>query len=107
MPLELMPSPKKCSKPKSMQVGKYQIWDKKTQKKIPLKYSHIPKDADGFVTDMSYLPISRDLLYLRRLGKDRIITGWWDGKKWFGLRLKNDDTVIAWKRNFEDDRAIY
>ena len=101
--------PKKSS-PKPIrvkQVGKHLVLDAKAKKKIPLKYSQVPKQKDGFVTDMTYLPISRDLLYLRRLGKDKIITGWWDGKKWYGLRLKKEDKIIAWKRNFEDDKAIY
>ena len=104
LPKKRLAAQEKCT---LKQVSKYQIWCKKAKKKIPLKYSHIPKDEAGFVIDMKYRPIPRDLLYLRRLGKDRIINGWWDGKRWYGLRLRNDDIVIGWKRNFEDDRAIY
>lgn len=105
-----MPLLKKSSKkrtPKLLQVGRDLIWDKNLKKRMVLKYSHIPKDDAGFVTNLRYLPIPRDLLYLRRFGNDRLISGWWDGKKWFGLRLKDEDKIISWKRNFEDDKAIY
>jgi hypothetical protein len=89
-----------------VQVGKDLIWDKTVKKRVLLKYSHIPKDVEGFVTELRYLPIARDLLYLRRRGKDKTINGWWDGRKWYGLRLKKEDIITAWKRNFADDRAI-
>ena len=90
-----------------LQVGVDQIWDQKAQKHVLLKYSHIPTTEQGFVTDLSYRPITRDLLYLQRAGKPKTINGWWTGKKWFGLRLRKDDVITAWKRNFEDDKSIY
>ena len=40
------------------------------------------------------------MMQLRLHEKQRIIAGWWDGKRWAGMRLK-DCTVKQWKRDLD------
>lgn len=87
---------------KVIQVAKTKLIHPVTGKKFTCKYSDVPKDADYWVNDLSYFPINHDMMYLRIEGKPRIVSGWWDGRKWIGLRIKPDDKVIAWKRNIYD-----
>ena len=61
------------------------------------KYSDVPVH-DGWVINKTYLPISFDLVELRRKNNPKIVTGWWNGRKWIGLHVKKGDIVTAWKR---------
>jgi hypothetical protein len=81
-------------------VGKSKILDKVTGTPRSYKYSDVPTDADKWVFDLTFRPIAYDLLYLKVKGAFRIKSGWWNGDLWEGLRLKPDDTILAWKRNF-------
>jgi hypothetical protein len=85
-----------------IQVGQTKLLKPITEKRFTCKYSDVPADKDGWVTDLKYFPINCDMMYLRIEGKTRIIGGWWDGRKWTGLRMKEGDKVIAWKRNIYD-----
>lgn len=82
-----------------IQVGITKLRHKKTGKKFTCKYSDIPADATGWVTAQVYLPITGDMMHLRIEGKLNTVNGWWDGKKWVGLRLRPGNKVTAWKRN--------
>lgn len=87
---------------KIIQVGETKLIHSQTGKKFTCKYSDVPSDSTKWVTDLNYLPISCDMMHLRIERSPRIISGWWDGNKWVGLRLKEGDKVIAWKRNMDD-----
>lgn len=86
--------------PKIIQVGKTRIRHAETGLESICKYSDIPTDPKGWVNDLKYLPINFDMMQLRVKEKPRIFPGWWDGKRWSGLRLK-DYTVIQWKRDLD------
>jgi hypothetical protein len=91
---------------KVIQVAKTKLQHPETGKKFTCKYSDVPKDHDQWVTDLTYLPIEGDMMHLRIEGKTRVISGWWNGRKWVGLRIRAADKIIAWKRNMDEIRYI-
>lgn len=93
-----------------IQVGLSKIQDQVTGKERVSKYSDIPKLLgldiniwDGWVYDLAYLPIPFDLMHLKVQEEPRIYSGWWTGQDWDGLRLKDEYTTYAWKRNHDHD----
>lgn len=84
-------------------VAKSKIKDKITGEKRACKYSDVPTDKDKWVHDLEYMPIPYDLMFLRIKDVPRVKSGWWNGKKWEGLRLKEGEIIISWKRNFQID----
>jgi hypothetical protein len=92
-----------------IQVGLSKILDKKTGKPRPYKYSDIPTDLDkfgeptGWVSNLKCLPIPFDLMYMKVKQREKIISGWWNGQGWEGLRMKKGEKVIKWKRNQDHD----
>lgn len=84
-------------------VTKSKIFDKKTNQEIFCKYSDVPKDPKGWVYDLTYMPIPYDLMHVKLKDSPFVKSAWWTSKVWKGLRLKPDETVIAWKRNHEFD----
>ena len=91
-------------------VGKSKIVDKATKEPRLCKYSDVPTELNpttlkptGWVSDLTYMPIPYDLMHLRLKDRKLNKSGWWTGVKWKGLRLKEDEIVIAWKRNHEHD----
>jgi hypothetical protein len=68
------------------------------------KYSNVPLDpTTGFVADLKYRPINFDMTLCKLKNKVKPIPGWWDGRRWKGLRFRPNDIVIAWKRMPEYD----
>lgn len=68
------------------------------------KYSNVPQDhITGFVSDPKYKPINFDMTLCKLKDKLKPIPGWWDGRRWKGLRFRPNDIVIAWKRMPEYD----
>lgn len=64
-------------------------------------YKDVECDIDGWVDCRKFLPDDFDLVFMR-LKRGKAISGWISGKIWCGLRLKNDDVVIFWKRKEEE-----
>jgi hypothetical protein len=79
-------------------VGYSKLLDPFTKKERPYKYSDITSDK-GWVDNVIYLPIPFDLMYLKVKDNPKILSGWWDGTDWNGLRLKKDHEITKWKRN--------
>jgi hypothetical protein len=75
--------------PKDQQEG-----NKKRTKKY--SYIHVETDERGWADAKKYLPVPFDLVYVD--DGEKIVTGWWSGTFWDGLRLKKDTKVIKWKR---------
>ncbi len=65
-------------------------------KKMPYKYSDTESDKEGWIDCQKYLPKEYDLCLLQTL--DKTLRGWHTGTTWDGLRLKESDTVLFWKR---------
>jgi hypothetical protein len=91
---------------KVIQVAKTKLLNPETGKQFTCKYSDVPKDSNDWVTDLTYLPIEGDMMHLRIEGKWRVLSGWLQGTKWVGLRIRAGDKVIAWKRNIDEIRYI-
>ena len=87
--------------PNVIQVGKTWIKHPETALESRCKYSDVPTDPFGWVSDLRYLPINFDMMQLRVYEKQRIFPGWWDGKRWAGLRFKDGFTVKQWKRDLD------
>jgi hypothetical protein len=81
-----------------IQVGTSRKINPKTGKSFLIKYSDVPKDKAQWVTDPLYLPITGDMMTLRIKDRIKELPGWWDGRKWQGLRIKSHYKITAWKR---------
>jgi hypothetical protein len=81
-------------------VGKSTLKDPLTQKSRVYKYSDIPADSLGWVSNSHYKPIPYDLMYLRIKSTSIPKTGWWNGLLWKGLKVTKaeESNVKAWKR---------
>lgn len=65
-------------------------------KKCPYKYADTETDKEGWIDCQKYLPKEYDLCLLQL--EDKTKTGWHTGTTWDGLKLKESDTVLSWKR---------
>ena len=68
---------------------------------VPYSYRDVEYDDYGWADSKKYLPEDFDLVYMK-LARERIITGWINGTHWCGVRLKQDDKVLFWKRDIEE-----
>lgn len=69
--------------------------ESRTKRKVA--YRDVEYDPEGWVDCKDYLPKDYDLMYLKISGKPNV-SGWSVGNKWEGLKLKNKDQVIFWKK---------
>jgi hypothetical protein len=60
-------------------------------------YVHVKTDIDGWADASVYLPADYDLVILKVEGKNPYF-GWFSGTTWDGLKHKEGDKVISWKR---------
>lgn len=60
-------------------------------------YQDVQYDGEGWADVARYLPVECDLVILKLKDK-KPIAGWVSGNKWYGLRLKDKDRVLFWKR---------
>ena len=110
MPLiQLQPEPSDILSSR-VTVGLTILLDSKTQTERLYKYSDVPIDAvsknassfeKGWVSNPRFFPHPFDMMYLMLEGKEKHISGWWDGRQWNGLRLRSGNKIIKWKRNQE------
>ena len=72
-------------------------------KRYPLTYSAVKYDREGWAKaeQVRPLPFDMTLLKVERQGKilAKFIPGWWNGDKWEGRKMKDEDKVINWKRD--------
>jgi hypothetical protein len=66
-----------------------------------LTYSNVPKDEEGWVDALKYLPKDYDLCLFQTKEKGTR-TGWLNKRSWDGLTMDFDDEVLLWKRKKED-----
>ena len=70
-------------------------------------YKMVKHDCDGWADASLFLPASFDLVFLKLEGVKSIISGWYTGNRWDGRRLKEDQKVLYWKRNEDDEEENY
>lgn len=81
-----------------------------TQKKTNNRFSYagIKFEEDGWCWNTDNKPIPFDIAYVEveRINGTKIISAWWTGKEWVGLRLKSTDLILRWRRqeNINDER---
>lgn len=80
-----------------MKIGRDKVLDKHGNEKIS-RYQDCEKDFDGWVKAKDFLPIEYDLVSLK-LDDGRIIKGWLSLNQFDGLKLKDNDKVIFWKKH--------
>lgn len=76
---------------------------KKDNKRITFSYRNVKTDGDGWVDAKKYHPADYDIVYIRPKNKPTM-TGWHCGE-WIGLRLKDTDEVLYWKKK-RDERVV-
>lgn len=76
-------------------------WGKETKERVLYTYKDFEYDADGWTESAKYLPEDYDLVYMR-LAIGKTIPGWHTNRTWYGVRLKQDDVVLLWKRKEEE-----
>jgi hypothetical protein len=79
-------------------VGRTKIPSKDGTTVCTCKYSDVPVDLNGWVANLNYFPIGFDMCQLSIKNKEKPISGWWDERKWTGLRFKKGYKVLQWKR---------
>lgn len=57
----------------------------------------IPKDSMGFVDATKYTPPMFELCQLVT-DKGRTRMGWWTGFEYYGMKIKDTDKIVAWKK---------
>lgn len=63
-------------------------------------YRDCVTDIDGWVKSADFMPEDYDLCRLKmENGKTRM--GWYTGQSWDGAHIKEEETVIYWKRHME------
>ncbi len=65
-------------------------------------YKDVFFNYEGWANPNKYLPMEFDLVFVK-LRDNPNTYAWINGKNWEGLRLKDDDIVIGWKRKIEDE----
>lgn len=66
-----------------------------------IKYTGLPGGMSSWQNPNNYKPQPFDLVKIKTGKKE--ITGWWTGNTWMGLRLREKDVVVSWKRCSEQD----
>lgn len=79
-----------------MKVGRDYI--KIGEKERKFSYRDILYDPDGWGDTKKYLPADYDLMLLKIKDK-KISYGWIFMTKWEGLKIKQDDEILYWKKN--------
>jgi hypothetical protein len=73
-------------------------------KKTRYKYSDVEYDPDGWASLPSFYPLKFDLVNGKTL-VGKIVTVWWTGLKWMGLRLQQGSKIVQWKRILNERAA--
>ena len=72
----------------------------KAARKGAYSYADVPKE-DGIVVDLTWRPFPCDMCALYVEGRPNPIPGWWTGFDWYGLKIRKEHKIIAWKRVYE------
>lgn len=73
----------------------------KTVNMSKIKYTGLPGGMNSWQNPNSYKPQPFDLVNINTGEKE--VRGWWTGNRWMGLRLREKDKVVSWKKCSEQD----
>lgn len=68
--------------------------------RIKYNYKDVQSEFDGWIDVKKYLPADYDLCLLKTAS--RILHGWYALGSWDGLKLKDSDVILYWKRKKDD-----
>ena len=68
--------------------------------KIKYTYKDVKYDIDGWVDAKKYLPADYDLCLMKT--KSRTLYGWYSGLSWDGMKIKDSDQILFWKRKQQE-----
>lgn len=71
-----------------------------------LNYADIPVDEDGWADAKEFMPADYDLCLLKIKDK-KTQSGWASGLNWDGLKVKDEDEVLYWKKQREPKEGVY
>jgi hypothetical protein len=63
--------------------------------KDDFQYKDTLRDYDGWIDVEFCKPLPYDLVKMKTPSK--ICNGWWNGREWEGIRLREDEKVLYWK----------
>jgi len=66
-----------------------------------IKYTDLPGEIPAWQSPDRFRPLPFDLVEIETSKK--IVTGWWTGNTWMGLRLRKEDKIISWRKSRELD----
>ena len=93
-------SPKILSKViKVGNVSHYSSTENRDKKAVYYSYADIQFN-DGWAETSKFLPRDFDLVY-GKTSNGEIKSCWLSGSKWDGLRVKNDDIIMCWRKKEE------
>lgn len=106
-----MPLPEKrrvktnCAEVKRKKISSVPIFVKKVGKqygkrKRPFSYHDVEFDENKWADASKYLPIDFDLCHCRVKDHDKTRSGWYTGHQWDGIKIRDTDTVLFWKCNY-------
>ena len=70
---------------------------KTAEKANTFRYMVTQFNEDGWAEESKGTPIPYDLV-TAELTTGEKVAAWWNETNWEGIRLKNDDTILRWKR---------
>lgn len=77
---------------------------KTAEKANTFRYMVTQFNKDGWAEAKSASPIPFDLVTVE-VATGQKVAAWWNKFNWEGLRLKNEDIVVRWKRRMYDHIA--
>ena len=83
-----------------IRVGK--IKGRKGRNVIHWQYGDVDYDLDGWASVNDFLPEEFDLCFLKT-DKGKELKGWYTGQKWDGLNVRDEHTIILWKRKIDKE----
>lgn len=69
---------------------------KRGLRKIPYGYIDVIPEKDGWIDAKKYIPKKYDMCFLKT--PIRVIKGWHNGLGWDGLRVRDNDSILYWKK---------
>ncbi len=80
-----------------LKIGKDIAFDKNTGKTRKIRYRDVEYDQDGWIDATKFFPSDYDLVQVKTKN-NKINMVWAYGNHWDGLKIKQNDEILYWKR---------